>query len=78
MKFIIEDTPNDLRTEDGGQAQILTLANQDPFIIIKEGDGLFIRIQSWREGWKKEKGNHPEIADMLKAKRVRVTIETIN
>lgn len=61
--------PSNIDCEDAGQAQIITLADENEKDL---DEGLFVRIQSWYE----KTMTHPEM-EMLKGKRVKVTIETI-
>lgn len=61
--------PSDIDYQDGGQAQIITLSDDSEEDL---DEGLFVRIQSWYE----KTQTHPEI-ELLKGKRVKVTIETL-
>ena len=57
--------PENLDVEDSGCAHIYSF--YDP--TDNEGDGVFIKIQSWSDD-----GKHPDM-DRLKGKRIRVTVE---
>jgi len=65
LKLIIEG-PGELRVEDGGQAQILTVYG-DPDV----DEGVFVRIQSWSEA-----RQHSEMEGLV-GKKLRITIEAI-
>lgn len=54
--------PDDVKTEDGGQAKVLEFNNEE--------STLFLRVQSWAEDKR-----HPDF-DQLVGKRVRITVET--
>ena len=61
---------DDYKEEDGGQAVIINLANDDGC-----DHGQFVRLQSWCEGG--GKGKHPDWIKNAVGKKFKITVEEI-
>lgn len=68
--FGAEIKPDEIETEDGGQAKIITVAPLKPDY--DDESGMFVRIQSWDESTK-----HEQFSRFV-GRKVLITIETID
>jgi hypothetical protein len=68
---VIEGIASHVTREDGGQAVIVELDTAEDEMHVPEGEGMFVRLQSWSE-----RKRHAEIEQFI-GKRVRVTVELI-